>query len=171
MEIRKRKVSNIVLIPEVDALMREGHTVTIPLKGNSMRPYLVHNRDKALLAKPGRMLSVGDVVLAAVSTDRYVLHRLVGVGDECDNKTCCPSDSDIRIILRGDGNFVSESCLASDVIAVAIAFYRNGSETADYVTSLSYRMYSWIWMHTLSVRRYLLKLDDIIFHSLKDLNQ
>lgn len=167
-------VSNAILMPEIAKLLRQGHTVTIPLKGNSMRPYLVHKRDKALLVLPEQQLKVGDVVLAEVTPGRYVLHRLVGI-DSCDpSGKCpeqCPSNSPVRIILRGDGNFATEVCNASNVIAVAKAFFRKGNDKAKFVSSISYRIYKFFWMHTLPIRRYLLKLDDIIFHSLKDLNK
>ena len=43
---------NALFLPQVAKFLEEGHTVTIGLKGYSMRPFLEHNRDKALLSKP-----------------------------------------------------------------------------------------------------------------------
>lgn len=154
-------IPNAILMPEIALLLSQGRTVTIPLKGNSMRPYLVHRRDKALLVLPGE-LKVGDVVLAEVRPRHYVLHRIVCIEQK---------NGDSILTLRGDGNFGTETCLASKVIAKARAFYRKGSDEAEYVTSFSYRAYTWFWMHTLPLRRYLLKIHDIMFHSLKDLRQ
>lgn len=148
-------------MPEIAQLIAEGHTVTLPLKGNSMRPYLVHMRDKALLEKPTN-LCVGDVVLAEVSTKYYVLHRIIGISPDGDLQ---------KITLRGDGNFSTEICSSTDVIAIATAFYRKGRTTADKVSSRKYRLYSWLWMNTFPLRRYFLKLHDIFFHSLKDLRK
>lgn len=158
-------IPNAVLMPEIARLLLQGRTVTLPLKGNSMRPYLVHKRDKALLVKPGT-LHVGDVVLAEVQPKHYVLHRVIRIDGDGDAEP-----SSIRLTLRGDGNYATESCRASDVIAVAKAFFRRGSEKAEYVSSFRYRAYSWFWMHTFPIRRYLLKLHDIMFHSLKDLSR
>lgn len=158
METTRISITNALLMPEIKKLLDEGHTVTLPLKGNSMRPYLVHMRDKAILEKPDK-LAVADVVLAEVSPQHYVLHRIIAI------------DSDRHITLRGDGNLNIETCHADDVIAIATAYYRKGRSTADRADTRKYRLYSWIWMHTFPLRRYLLKLHDIFFHSLKDLNK
>ena len=65
----KKVFPNEQLIPEVISLIEQGHTVTLPLRGFSMRPFLEDNRDKALLTKPDR-LKVGDPVLAEVRRGR-----------------------------------------------------------------------------------------------------
>lgn len=44
-------IENSVLFPEIFKLLEEGHTVTLGLKGFSMRPFLENNRDKAVLVK------------------------------------------------------------------------------------------------------------------------
>ena len=61
-----RQMANAVLLPEVIALLNEGHTVTLPLRGYSMRPFLEDGRDKALLQKP-QSIRVGDPVLADIA--------------------------------------------------------------------------------------------------------
>lgn len=137
-------VSNTALIPEVVRLINEGHTVTIPLRGQSMRPFLEDGRDKALLAASG-VPRVGDPVLAEVMPGRYVLHRIVAVnGDD--------------ITLRGDGNIGTERCRATDILASVTGFYRKGRKTLDRTDGIKWRVYSWIWMHLLPVRRYLLAI-------------
>ena len=59
-------LSNDILIPEVARLVSEGKTVTLPLRGYSMRPYLEDGRDKGLLTKVTEPLKVGDVILARI---------------------------------------------------------------------------------------------------------
>ena len=39
--------ANAQLLPEIVKLLEEGHTVTLLLRGYSMRPFLEDNRDKA----------------------------------------------------------------------------------------------------------------------------
>ena len=73
-----RQMANAVLLPEVIALLDEGHTVTLPLRGYSMRPFLEDGRDKALLQKP-QSINVGDPVLAEIAPGHYVLHRIIGM--------------------------------------------------------------------------------------------
>ena len=61
----QKTFSNAQLLPEVVKMLNEGHTVTLPLKGYSMRPFLENGRDKALLIKV-QHLKKGDPVLAEV---------------------------------------------------------------------------------------------------------
>lgn len=69
---------NALILPEIVSLLNEGHTVTLQLKGFSMRPFLENNRDKALLVKP-KEIAVGDPVLAEVEPKNYVLHRIIAI--------------------------------------------------------------------------------------------
>lgn len=135
-------MANEVLLPEVVRLLNEGHTVTLPLRGYSMRPFLEDGRDNALLKK-ATDVSVGDAVLAEIAPRHYVLHRIVKIEGQ-------------HVTLRGDGNLNVEHCRLSDVKAIAIGFYRKGRKTADLTDGRKWRTYSWIWMRLLPVRRYLL---------------
>lgn len=136
------QMANAVLLPEVVRLLEEGHTVTLPLRGYSMRPFLEDSRDKALLRKP-ESINVGDAVLAEIGPKHYVLHRIVSI--KGDNVT-----------LRGDGNIGIERCRLQDVKATAIGFYRKGRQKLDSTEGRKWRTYSWIWTRLLPVRRYLL---------------
>ena len=88
--------ANAEFLPEVVKILNEGHTVTLRLRGYSMRPFLENDRDKALLVKPSS-IKVGDPVLAEVNPLHFVLHRIDSI--EGDNVT-----------LRGDGNLGVEHC-------------------------------------------------------------
>ena len=50
------QIPNAILIPEIIRLLDEGHTVTLRLRGYSMRPFLEDDRDVALLVKGGGAL-------------------------------------------------------------------------------------------------------------------
>lgn len=142
LKMREVTFKNSILIPAVLKLIDEGHTVTLPLKGFSMRPFLEDGRDKALLTKVGE-LHVGDPVLAIVDHERYVLHRIVKI--EGDNMT-----------LLGDGNLRPEYCKTTDAVASIIGFYRKGRTTLDSIAGRKWRVYSKIWMVLRPARRYLL---------------
>ncbi|MGI6243814.1 MAG: S24/S26 family peptidase [Prevotella sp.] len=133
---------NAILIPEIIKLMEEGHTVTLRLKGFSMRPFLENNRDKALMKKATNP-QVGDPVLAEVSDKHYVLHRIIQI------------DGD-RVTLRGDGNIGVETCRLQDVKGAVIGFYRKGRETLDRTDGRKWKVYSWLWTRLFPIRRYLL---------------
>lgn len=138
----KISVANALLIPEILAIIDEGHTVTLPLKGYSMRPFLEDRRDKALLSAV-ETIAVGDVVLAEIAPKRYALHRIVKLDGN-------------SVTLLGDGNLTCEHCQRSDIKAKALGFYRKGSTTIDSVSSRKWRTYSAVWTRLYPIRRYLL---------------
>lgn len=137
------QIPNEILIPQVAELVKKGHTVTLPLKGFSMRPYLEDQRDKALLTSVPLYLNVGDVILAEIAPKRYALHRIVDIKGDI-------------ITMYGDGNFSPEYIERQDVLALAIGFYRKGRTRLDSVESLKYRLYWHMWVRLRPVRRYLL---------------
>ena len=142
----------------VKDLLSQGKTVKILVRGNSMRPYLVHKRDYVLLHH-SPTVQVGDVALAEISPSHFVLHRIVKLSGN-------------EVTLRGDGNvFGTEQCKLSDICGIAIKFYRKGREKAESASSFRFRCYSWFWMNTRPLRRYILFLHRIFFHSYKDLTQ
>lgn len=141
-EVKEIKFSNAELLPEVIRLMDEGHTVTINLRGFSMRPFLENDRDKALLTK-AKEIHKGDVVLAETAPKHYVLHRIINI------------DGD-HITLRGDGNLLEEHCRREDVKGFAIGFYRKGRKTIDRTNSFKWLLYSRLWTSLYPIRRYLL---------------
>jgi len=136
------KMANAVLMPEIAKLIEEGHTVTLRLRGFSMRPFLEDNRDKALLIRPGQP-KVGQPVLAEIEKGHFVLHRIIKIDGDA-------------VTLRGDGNLNDEHCRISDIKALATGFYRKGRDTMDSIDGMKWRTYSWIWMHLYPIRRWLL---------------
>lgn len=143
-EMKEIQLKNAELIPEIVRLLEEGHTVTLKLKGYSMRPYLENGRDKALLIKAVNVKK-GDAVLAEVSKGVYVLHRIVGIHGD-------------RVTLRGDGNLTDEHCMRTDIKGFAVGFYRKGRRHLEKTNSIKWWIYSWLWMGLFPVRRYLLAL-------------
>ncbi len=141
-KIKTKQMANAVLLPQVVSLLEEGHTVTLPLRGFSMRPFLEDGRDKALLKKP-ESINVGDAVLAEVAPLHFVLHRIIDIQGD-------------KVTLRGDGNLSNEYCRLSDVKATAIGFFRKGRDKADMTTDTKWKVYSWLWVRLFPIRRYLL---------------
>lgn len=140
--VRKKEFANEILIPEIISMIESGHTVTLGLRGFSMRPFLEDRRDKALLRKP-EAIAVGDVVLAETAPKRYVLHRIIGIAGD-------------NITLRGDGNIGVEHCKRKDIHGFAEGFYRKGRTTLESTTGRKWRAYSFVWTRLFPIRRYLL---------------
>ena len=140
--IKTIMMPNDVLLPFVVEELKAGHTVTLPLRGRSMRPFLEDGRDKALLQLTDSP-QVGDAVLAEISKGHYVLHRIIRIDSQ-------------HVTLRGDGNLNEEHCMLADIRAKAIGFYRKGRQVLDATDGRKWRIYSWWWTRLFPIRRYLL---------------
>ena len=126
LKIVEMQFANAQLLPEIVKLLDEGHTVTLQLRGVSMRPFLEDKRDKALLIK-AKDVKVGDPVLAETSPSHYVLHRVIQIDGN-------------HVALRGDGNLGVEK----------------GRKKLDRTDGLKWKIYSKIWTSIFPLRRYLL---------------
>ena len=135
-------MANEVFLPQVVALLEEGHTATLPLRGRSMRPFLEDGRDKALLQIVDTYRE-GDAVLAEISQGHFVLHRIIKI-------------EGTHVTLRGDGNLGDEHCRLEDIRAKAVGFYRKGRTKLDSTDGRKWRIYSWWWTRLYPLRRYLL---------------
>ena len=142
MKTEEKLFANALLLPEIVKMLNEGHSVTLILRGFSMRPFLENGRDKALLIKAND-IKVGDAVLAEISPKHFVLHRIIKIEGNL-------------ITLRGDGNLGIERCLLEDVKASVVGFYRKGRKKMDRTDGKKWRIYSTIWTHLYPIRRYLL---------------
>lgn len=142
-----RKVSDEVIMSEAIRLVGEGVSVTFPVKGRSMLPFIVGGRDSVILEKPTEIRK-GDVVLAYVESEnredrRYVVHRIISL------------DGD-RVTLMGDGNLaLHEYCNRGDVCAkVSLVVKPNRKKRS--LDSFLFRFFAKVWFALLPFRRYLL---------------
>lgn len=134
-------IPNNVLLPEVDRLLSEGINVTLKVKGNSMLPFIVGGRDSVVLTKAGN-LHCGDMVLARLDDDRYVLHRIIRIEGE-------------QITLMGDGNLIgTERCRLPAISGKVIKVVRNGKYID--VDTPTERRKAKLWKRLKPIRRYLL---------------
>lgn len=147
--IKSSILNNKQFLPEVIKLINEGHTVTILLRGYSMRPFLESDRDKAVLGFPHRVRR-GDAVLAEFPGKVFVLHRIVKIDGN-------------NVTLMGDGNLSVERCRIDDIKAVVQGFYRKGRTTLDSTNGIKWKIYSFIWMRLVPIRRYLLYIHRKVF--------
>lgn len=137
---------NDMLFDEIKALLAAGKEVTVTVKGDSMRPFLVGGRDRVTLRRcRPESIRRGSVVLVRVNeNERVVLHRVVRrTGD--------------KLVLQGDGNRVqTETAGVADVAGMALSFVRNGK--IYFVNGLPWRAYSMFMLTFMSLRRSLIKL-------------
>lgn len=146
------KKDDALIIAEAIRLVKEGVSVTFPVNGRSMLPFIVGGRDKVILEKP-ESLRCGDVVLAQVvpgdcehldsAEKHYVVHRIVSLDGE-------------HVTLMGDGNLaLREHCDCTDVCAKVIYVVKpNGKKCS--MSAWRFRIAAKIWYILLPIRRYLL---------------
>ena len=132
------------IIEEACRLVREGVNVTLPVTGQSMLPFIIGGKESVILRRPG-VIDVGDVVLAWVDGNRYVIHRIIRI------------DGD-RITLMGDGNVgVTEHCLLGDIKARVTHVVSADNKKRDLYSRWRVRAAKlWYWLRP--IRRYLLAI-------------
>ena len=95
-----------------------------------MRPMLKQNRDLVTVRKFEGRLKKYDVPLYRRKTGGYVLHRIIGLKDDC-------------YIIRGDNTFKKEYVPDSEVLGVLTEFKRKGRDHS--VDSAGYKLYARFW--------------------------
>ncbi len=117
-------VPNEILFAQITELLNSGKTVTFAVKGCSMLPFIVGDKDSVSVKR--EEFFPGDAVLAHLPNGHYVLHRVESI--EGDNVT-----------LKGDGNLTGrEHCLVSDVRGKVVQVLKSGTRPVD-VSRPSYK--------------------------------
>lgn len=130
------------IIQEAIKLVNEGLSVTFPVRGRSMLPFIIGGRESVILEHP-LSVKVGDVVLAWVEGSRYVVHRVISIQGN-------------RLTLMGDGNIAgTERCLKDDVKALATHVV-NAKGQRHPLDSPWRKRWARLWFALRPVRRYLL---------------
>ena len=141
-------ITDAVILNEAVRLVGEGVSVTLPVNGRSMLPFIVGGQESVILQKP-EAVAVGDVVLAWVEGCRWVVHRVIRI------------DGD-RVTLMGDGNIVgTEHCTLGDVKARVTHVVDAQGKRHDMYHKWR-RLGTKIWWRLRPIRRYLLFVYRII---------
>lgn len=124
--------------------MEDGLSVTLPVNGSSMLPFIIGGKESVILEKPSQ-LKVGDVVLAWADGCRYVVHRIIAIEGEA-------------VTLMGDGNLAgTEHCPLADVKARVTHVV--GADEKPHDLYCRWRcLAAKAWWHLRPVRRYLLAI-------------
>lgn len=100
-------------IAALEQFIREGRPVKFPVKGTSMLPFIVGDRDCVEFYPVEGELKVGDIVMARVEEGYPVVHRIIGIEPVAGAASPASfSADDCRIVLTGDGNlgFKEHAC-------------------------------------------------------------
>lgn len=132
------QLPNEIFIPEIARLVADGKQVVFTPTGVSMRPYIEGGVDNVTLVRPTD-LQVGDIVLAEIQPQHYVLHRIYALHGEA-------------VTLMGDGNLQGEEhCSRSNILAKVTAIHSPKGKSKPVAKA-------WLWRHILPLRRILLKI-------------
>ena len=118
------------------ASLKEGKVVAIMPQGISMLPFIVGGEDQVYLLRKDKVV-VGDIVLVEYK-GRHILHRVYAIDSE-------------KVILMGDGNLEgTEEVTEGEIMGTVVEIVHKGRRRKPGK--------AWFWRHSLSLRRYLLKL-------------
>lgn len=137
-------MSDDTIIEEAIRLVEDGVCVTLPVKGNSMLPFIIGGKESVILQKPV-LSKKGDVVLAWTDGCRYVVHRIIAIEGEA-------------VTLMGDGNLSgTEHCTLKDVKAKVTHVV--GADERPHDLYCRWRcVAARLWWHLRPVRKYLLAI-------------
>lgn len=145
--MKKVIVQNTLIFSEVANLVSEGGSVTLKTKGNSMLPFIRGGQDSVILVKSDE-IKLYDIVLAEVSNNHYVLHRVIDINGN-------------QLTLMGDGNLKGcEKCSTENVIAIAVEVVGNGKRY--YCRNEQHIREAKIWKKLLPLRRFLLAIYKLV---------
>ena len=127
------------MVPIMTESMESGGKVKFTPTGISMLPLFRDRQDEVYMVKPDSKLKKYDIALYERSPDKYVLHRVIKVKKGVQT-------------FRGDNQYIDEPGIDhSQIIGVVIGFCKDGKyrKTTDF----SYRIYSFIRVNTVLIRR------------------
>jgi len=124
--------------------LENGGRARLVVTGNSMYPMLRHRRDAVWLVPMTRQPQKRDLILYQRESGQYVLHRIVT--RVRNGEFCC----------SGDNQWELEPMTSGQIIALVDGFQRNGKAYTG--KEMSYRLYVFLWVALMPVRRPLLAL-------------
>lgn len=124
--------------------IESGKKAIITVTGNSMKPFLKHERDQVILEKADpENLKKGDVVLYVRKDGQFVLHRI------------CKKEQN-KFTFLGDAQIIKEYNIEEKQIkAKAVGFIRKGKK--QDCNSFKYNVYKSFWTMTFPFRWFTIK--------------
>lgn len=119
-------------------LTEEGKEVSMLIAGNSMSPFLIHNRDYVSFKKPDRELKAGDIVFFQREGGAFILHRIWKVKPE-------------GYYIVGDAQWVIEGPVKREqIFAIVTKVRRKGKWIGP--GAFWWEFFEHIWIHMIPLR-------------------
>lgn len=129
-------------LPKIQAILQSGQSCRLVVTGNSMLPFLRHEKDAVILAPYQGNAKRGDIMFYARSPQVCVLHRVQKIR------------KDGALLFCGDAQTALEPVKPEQIIA-AVPQIERGGKTVN-CQQLPLRAIVWLWQAMRPVRPYLL---------------
>ena len=142
----KLELRNDIFFAEVERMISEGQSVTIPVKGFSMRPMMRSEKERVILtAHSDNDIKQGAVMLFR-HNGHHIMHRIITIDGN-------------DITFAGDGNYrIREQATKDDIVAQVTAIIRPSGRVIS-LDSRRWKIYSTLWLALPKiVRRFILGL-------------
>ena len=150
---RDQAVSALQMMPLLADRLAAGQTVRgLRFTGISMRPMLREKKDTVDITAAPERLQKYDIPVYKVPGGKYVMHRIVRV--EADHYVCL-----------GDNTYGFERVERTQIAAVVSAFTRGKKRIS--VTDPVYRFYARLWVASISLRRFVKRVQSWLRRHLK----
>ena len=130
----------------IEELKKKGRYLSVPA-GSSMKPLLNSKENVVEIVRAKHPLKKYDITLHIREDGTSVLHRVMKVG----------SDS---YLICGDNCVTLETVPFEQVVGVTVRFYRKGRWVS--VKNPLYRLYVHIWCGLFPIRKYILKIQQMV---------
>ena len=134
-----KMIDTVQYVSALRELTEEGKEVSMRIAGNSMSPFLVHERDYIRFRKPERELKVGDMVFFQRENGQFVMHRICKVKPE-------------GYYIIGDAQTDVEGPVKdSQIFAIITQVMRKGKWIDS--TDFWWKFFEKIWIKMVAIRR------------------
>ena len=142
--MEKKIIDTRAYVSALREIIRQGKTAGMRIAGNSMVPFLVHERDDIYFKAPDRPLKKGDMVFYQRLNGQFVMHRIYRVTDR-------------GIYTVGDAQTGIEGPLHPDqIFALVFAVRRKGKQIGP--ESLCWKFFQSVWIRMVPLRPVCMKL-------------
>ncbi len=155
-EKKQRAVSPELLLSDYSLLLsstEEDIHLPVIISGNSMSPFLKHNRDKVFLSRITSPPKRGDILLYRRAPNEYVLHRVYKIKNGI-------------MTMVGDGQNSLEPGIPIECAVAIVTFaVRNGKKLSS--SSPCWFFYEKIWLALFPIRPLITKIHAFFKHKIK----
>ena len=135
--MREKETQLSALLPIIQEKLDAGQNVTFSPRGVSMQPMLKQGRDRVTLSPVKGPLKKYDLPLYRMDSGKFILHRIVAVGE--------------HYICRGDNTYVDEIGIRQDQMIGVVSSFTRGNRSIS-VQSPLYRLYCRVWVAAYPLR-------------------